>query len=127
MKNNKTEYPGVVESVSRFAGVFVGTLVVGGKEMANYIKEITKPKLESKPEQAPKPKVESKPQIQPIQKTEPEPVPKPMAKPEAPTKVAEKPVESLPEKKISPAVKVKKKTTSRQAEVKRKKRESRRI
>ena len=100
MKNNKTEYPGVVESVSRFAGAFVGTLVVGSKEMVNGIKEITKPKLELKPEPMPKP------------------IPKP--EPKASTKVAEKPVKSLPEKKISPAVKVKKKTTAKQANVKKK-------
>ena len=118
MKNDKSEYPGVVEVVSRFAGAFVGILVVGGKEMANCIKEITKPKRESKPE--PTPETESKLQIQPIQKSKPKPEPKPIPKPKASTKVAEKPVKSLPEKKFSPAMKVKKKTTSRQAKVKKK-------
>jgi len=107
MKNNKTENPGVVESVSRFAGVFVGTLAIGGKEIANCVKEITKPKLQSKPE--PTPKTESKPQIKPIRKTEPKPEPKPIPEPKAPTKVHEKPVKPLAAKKNSPAVKMKKK------------------
>jgi len=86
--------------------------------MANYIKEITKPKLQSKHE--PTQKTESKPQIKQIQKTEPKPESKPVPEPKEPIKVAEKPVKSLAEKKISPAVKMKKKTTSRQAKVKKK-------
>lgn len=86
MKNEKLEYVGVVESVSRIAGAFVGTLVVGCKEMASCVKEYTAPK--------PEPKMS--------------------------TKVAERPVNSLSEKKISRAVKVKKKTTSRRAKVKKK-------
>lgn len=120
MKNNKTENPGVVESVSRFAGVFVGTLTIGGKEIANYIKEITKPKLQSKPELTPKPKVESKSHIQPMQKTEPELWQKPIPEPKVSTKVAEKSVKPPAEKKISSVKKVKEKTTSRQAKVKKK-------
>ena len=118
IKNEKKEYPGVVESVSRFVGVFVGTLAIGGKEIANCIKEITKPKLESKPK--PTSESEAKLQIEPIQKTEPKPKPKPILKPKVPTKVAEKPVKPQAEKKISPAKKMKKKTTSRQAKVKKK-------
>ena len=49
MKNDKSEYPGVVEAVSRFAGAFVGTLVVGGNEIANCVKDMTKPKPEPEP------------------------------------------------------------------------------
>ncbi|HIJ52774.1 MAG TPA: hypothetical protein HPP66_06425 [Planctomycetes bacterium] len=86
MKNEKSEYVGVVESVSRIAGAFVGALVVGCKETAIRVKEYTGPKPE----------------------------------PEASTKVSEKPVNSLSEKKTSRAVKVKKKTTSRRAKVKKK-------
>ena len=108
MKNDKSEYPGVVEVVSRFAGAFVGTLMVGCKEMASCIKDITKPKPQLKPE--------------PIQKLEPESIPKPIPKPRfnVSTKVAEKSVEGLSEKKSSPTAKDKKKTTSRQAKVKKK-------
>jgi len=120
MKNDKSEYPGIVETVSRFAGAFVGTLVVGSKEMTKCVKEITKPKRGSKPEPTSKPKAEPKPGIEPTQKLEPEPMPKPMPAPKASTKVAEKPVKSLPEKKISLAVKVKKKATSRQAKIRKK-------
>jgi len=69
MKNDKSEYPGVVEAVSRFVGDFVGTLVVGGKEMANCVKDMTKPKLEPGPEPTPKP--ELKPEVEPMQKLEP--------------------------------------------------------
>ena len=118
VKNEKKEYSGVVESVSRFAGVFVGTLAIGGKEITNCIKEITKPRLESRPK--PTSESEVKLQIEPIEKTEPKPKPKPILKPEAPTKVTEKPVKPQAEEKISPAKKVKKKTTSRQTKVKKK-------
>ena len=120
MKNNKTEYPGVVESVSRFAGVFVGTLVVGGKEIANCVKDMTKPKLEPKPYPTPKPKAELKPEIEPIQKQDSELMPKPIPKPElkVSAKIAEKSVKSPSEKKSSPTVK--KKTTPKRAKVKKK-------
>lgn len=43
MENDKSAYPGVVEAVSRFAGAFVGTLVVGGREIANCFTDTAKP------------------------------------------------------------------------------------
>jgi len=101
MKNEKLEYVGVVESVSRIAGAFVGTLVVGCKEVASCVKDITKQKPELKPEPMP--------QL----------IPKP--EPEVSTKVAEKPVNSLSEKKTGAAVKVKKKKQQPEAVRKRKK------
>jgi len=50
MENDKSEYPGVVEAVSRLAGAFVGTLVVGGREIGNCVKDMTKPLPKPEPE-----------------------------------------------------------------------------
>jgi hypothetical protein len=120
MKNEKTESSGVVESVSRFTGAFVGALLVGGKKMANCINDMTKPKLETKPEQTPKPKAEPKPEIEPVQKLEPMPKPIQKSESKASKKIAEKSVKSPLEKKSRPTAKDKKKITSRHAHVKKK-------
>jgi len=48
MKNDTSEYTGVVKTVSRFAGGLVGTLVVAGKEIAHYVNNTMTAKLESK-------------------------------------------------------------------------------
>ena len=49
MKNDTSEYTGVVKSVSRFAGSLVGTLMVAGKEVADCVKNTMTAKLKSKP------------------------------------------------------------------------------
>ena len=49
MKNDTSEYTGVVEAVSRFAGGLVGTLVIAGKDVAYFVKNTMTVKLESKP------------------------------------------------------------------------------
>jgi hypothetical protein len=122
MKNQKSESHRVVEAVSRFMGAFAGTLVFRGKEMANCVKDVTRPKPETKPGQMPKPAAETKPEIEPIQKIELELMTKPIPKPESevPTKITEKSVKSPSEKKSSPTAKNKKKTTSGQAQVRKK-------
>jgi hypothetical protein len=115
MKNEKSQYPGkVVESVSRFVGACVGTLVIGGKEIANEVREITKPKPGPKTELKSKTKQKLKPDVgtAPVQEH----------KPESKTKLSTRTVE---ESEVSPSQKksgsaAKKKTASRQSKVKKK-------
>ncbi|MBN2593361.1 MAG: hypothetical protein JXA81_07635 [Sedimentisphaerales bacterium] len=104
MRNNKSESLGVVEDISRFTGVFIGTLVVWGKVMANRINDMTKPKPGTRPEQKPKPAIE------------PIPKPEPMVSP----KIIEKSVNSPVEKKRGQAKKGKKKKTSKRTQIKNK-------
>ena len=49
MKNDTSEQTGIVESVSRFMGGLVGTLVVASKGVASRVKNTMAAELESKP------------------------------------------------------------------------------
>jgi hypothetical protein len=114
MKNEKSENPGVVESVSRFVGACVGSLVVGGKEIANEVKEITKLKSGLKTEPKTKTQAGLKPDVEPIPKHESKAKPEP--KPKMSTRIAEKSAGSPSEKKSISAAK--KTATSKQTKVK---------
>ena len=40
MENNKSEFSEIIGAVSKFAGALVGSVVIAGKKVGDYIKEL---------------------------------------------------------------------------------------